>query len=49
LLARDCEPSCRRSSVDAAASSRLGCAPENQVRRRLFAGGRWVRTVGPFT
>src|SRR5260370_24589273 len=25
----------------------LGCAPESQVRSRLPAGGKWVRTLGP--
>jgi hypothetical protein len=25
----------------------MGCAPEIQVRRRLAAGGRWIRTLGP--
>src|SRR5437016_12345718 len=24
-----------------------GIPPENQVRTRLFAGGKWIRTIGP--
>jgi hypothetical protein len=28
-------------------SSRPGMRPENQVRRRLFAGGNGIRTLGP--
>src|ERR1700724_897648 len=25
----------------------MGCALEGQVRNGLFAGGRWIRTIGP--
>ena len=41
-----------RSPLDAGlhgpGSTTRALPPESQVRNRLFAGGSWIRTVGPF-
>jgi hypothetical protein len=37
----------RLRSLRPHAGCRDGWAPESQVRSRLAAGGRWIRTIGP--